>query len=208
MLLPYDAIRPIVAFVDLAGGRADPSLRRVRARSAIVVLGGDDLGRVFVLEAWAQRVSTDQLIERIYETQARWQPKVIGIEANAMQSLFVDAIQRDARLQQRSLPAVPVYQPTKLDKLFRIRMRLQPLIAYGKMFVPEEFTELRREIQNFPMHPTKDLIDALASATTLLPNRRAHHEHEEALAVAKYLRDTNAPAWAVKQVLHDVGMDR
>ena len=55
------------------------------ARSAIVTVARDPLGRVFVLDAWAAKCPTSQLIERIFAVYAQWMPAVFGIEANAMQ---------------------------------------------------------------------------------------------------------------------------
>lgn len=203
--IPLDALRPLYAFVDPARAKNDLAVRRVQARSAVVLVGADELGRVFVLDAWAERVSTDTLIERIYALNARWKPAAIGIEANAMQALFVDAIQRDARLANITLPATPVYQPTKQDKDFRIRSRLQTLIGSGRLFVPRQFKELRLEIENFPMHPTKDCIDALASAVAMLPQTFRPQE-SEARAVARYLQATGAPGWAIREALERAGL--
>ena len=58
-------------FVDPASSKKDGELKRIKARSAIVVVAPDWLGRVFVLDAWCGRVSTDHLIERMYKTHEK-----------------------------------------------------------------------------------------------------------------------------------------
>lgn len=206
MKYTIDELRPLYGFVDPAAGKADAAIRRVRARSAIIVVGGCQLGRIFVLHAWAARVPTDVLIDTMYTLHDQYRFKVLGVEANAMQSLFVDSIIRDARKCGKEIPFSPVFQPTNREKDFRIRSRLQPLFGAGKLFIPEEFKELRTEIENFPMHPTKDLVDALASAVSLMPvkaPRRA--QDDEAIALAKYLRETGAPGHAVQDALGRAG---
>ena len=116
-------------FLDPASSKKDGELKNVKARSAIVVVAPDWLGRVFVLDAWAKRCSTDELIERMYKTHEIWNLRILGGEANAMQELFQEAVQRDARLRGRSLPLRPVHQPTRLEKNWRIRTILQPIMV-------------------------------------------------------------------------------
>lgn len=202
MKYTLDELRPLYGFVDPAAGKHDAAVRRVRARSAIVVAGSCPLGRIFVLHAWAARVPTDVLISTMYNLHEQYKFKVLGVEANAMQSLFVDSIIRDAKLCGREIPFSPVFQPTNREKDYRIRNRLQPILGAGKLIIPVDFKELRTEIENFPMHPTKDLVDALASVVSLIPvkaPRRA--QDEEAIALSKYLRNTGAPEHVVQAAL-------
>jgi len=50
-------------------GFCDPKQRvkRLRARSAIIVIAVDSVGRIFVLYAWAGRIPTDRLVEKIID---------------------------------------------------------------------------------------------------------------------------------------------
>jgi phage terminase large subunit-like protein len=98
-----------------------------------------------------------------------------------------------------------VTQPTNIDKDWRIRTILQPVIADGRLFIRDEHMELKQEIINFPMSPTKDIIDALASAVKLLPatQSRAQKDQELERRLA-YLRDSGAPADYIMQVARGV----
>lgn len=188
-----------VAFCDPASGKRE-IIRRTRARSAIIVVGADALTRLFVLFAWADRCSTDTLIEKILSTQEQFHPNIFGIEANAMQSLFADAVGREARDKHKTLPLVPVTQPTKIDKDWRIRTTLQPPIGEGRIFIQPTQYELKAEMLSFPMTPTKDLIDALASAVALIPHQGTRRDFDsEAQQLAQYLRDSGAPASYIEQ---------
>src|SRR3990167_7242573 len=91
-----DLIR--VAFSDPAGGKTSSSkLKRTSARSSIIVIGVDDMCHVFVLHAWAERCPTDRYVEHLFKVNDDFKPKIFGIEANAMQSLFSDMLAREAR---------------------------------------------------------------------------------------------------------------
>lgn len=188
-------------FLDPASSKKDGELKQVKARSAIVVVAPDWLGRIFVLDAWAKRCSTDELIERMYRTHEIWNLRVLGGEANAMQELFQEAVMRDARLRGRKLPLRPVHQHTRIDKDWRIRTILQPVIANGRLFMRGDMTELRTEIGSFPLSPIKDLVDALASAIKLVPPRATRRESDSELdKLIDYLRKTGAPVAVIEEV--------
>lgn len=188
-------------FCDPASGKTD--IKRVRARSAIIGVAVDNLGRFFVISAWADRCSTDKLIDRIIETCEKFKPKTFGIEDNAMQSLFADSVRYKARLDgKEALPIVGVTQPTRIDKDFRVRAVLQPVVADGRLFIQQKHHELKAELTAFPMSQLKDLVDALASAISLAPPRRMQRERDaEDQSLEKYLRETNAPLWYIRDRL-------
>jgi hypothetical protein len=164
------------AFLDPASGKV--KVDKLRAQSAITVIHPDAVGRIFVLEAWADRIPTVQLIEKVYELNERYRPVIFGCEANAMQSLFVDLFQEHARLTQRSLPLVPITQNTKIDKDFRIRHTIQPILNQHRLFLRTQNGQLqtgtealRSQLASAPGGVLKDLIDALASTIALAPAR-------------------------------------
>lgn len=187
-----------VAFCDPAAGKTE--LRKTLARSAIVVLAQDWMGRVFCLYAWAARCPTDTLIDKIFEVNRNWAPRTFGVEANGLQVIFGDYLKRDARIQAVRLPIEPVPQPTNLRKEFRNRVAIQRPLGEGRLFVPKEFTELRHELGVHPMSPIKDLVDAYASAINLLKKQAPLLvEDQESLAFAKYLRRHNVPPAAIER---------
>lgn len=189
--VPLDQLVHRYTFCDPAGGRIR---QRRTARSAIVTVTRDPLGRVFTLDAWAEKCPTSRLIERIFETYAQWEPVCFGIEANAMQALFADTLVLEAKRRNVRLPLRPVVQKTAVDKHYRIRATLQPLLARGQLFIQKAHPELRVEIENFPTGRTVDLVDALASAVDLMPPvSPAVAKRNEQEALRKYLERTGAP---------------
>ena len=205
--VPLDDLTDFAGFCDPASGK-QVVVKKARARSAIVVVAQDALTRVYVLLAWADRVPTPKLVEKILDTVTKY-PRVrrFGIEANAMQSLFADLVIRDAKRIQQRVALLPVQQPTRLDKDFRIRTVLQPVIADGRLLIQAGQRELRIELESFPNVMTKDLVDALASAIRLLPRRAMPQaKREEAVKLAAYLRETGAPASYIEQEMMKLGL--
>jgi len=202
MRVALDALT-LYGFCDPAGTpahRAAAQLKRTRSRSAVIVIGADALRRIFVLHAWGERCTPTVLATKIIETASAWPTQVFGIEANAMQSLYAEMVQRDARLAGLALPLTPVVQPTGVDKDWRIRTTLQPVVAKGRLFLLAGHDELRAEIAGFPSGATKDLVDALASAVSLVPPAVARRDaDDEAFALARYLRESGAPGHYIEE---------
>jgi len=205
---PIDRIRPFYAFLDPAAPkRGREGLKHVASRSAIVVAGQDDLGRLFVIHAWADRCSTEKLVKKLFEVVDRFQPKVIGCEENALAGLFTDAM-RAGLFNQRRLPLVGVTQPGNVEKDYRIRTTLQPLVANGRVFLLASdpgLLELRAEITTFPMNHRKDLIDSFASVCRLMPLRAARTGiDDEQQAYLRYLRESGASEAVIRAAAHGV----
>jgi hypothetical protein len=199
--IKLDELPERYGFLDPASSKKEGELKMVKARSAIVVVAPDWLGRIFVLDAWAARCSTDELIARMYATHDTWKLRILGGEANAMQELFHEAVLRDARLRGKQLPLRPIHQPTRIEKDWRIRTILQPVVANGRLFLRPDMTELRTEIAAFPLSPIKDMIDALASAIKLIPPRLTRKEDDRELdSLLNYLRKTGAPPSVIEEV--------
>lgn len=190
----------IVAFADPAGSKTE--VKKVQARSAIAVVAGDAYERVFVLEAWARRTTTDKFVDTMYELYDKWRPRIFGIEANAMQSIFADMLRREARLRAVRIPFIDVRQPTRIEKPFRNRSQLQPIINAGRfLMAKDEQIEARNELETHPMCAQFDLVDSIATASTLL--RRSapvDAQQDSRAAFVKYLRATGAPPWYIEQV--------
>lgn len=204
-----DALTERYAFCDPASGKKERELKRIRARSAIVVVAQDSMSRIFVLHTWAARATTEELIEKMYEINDGFKPRVFGGESNGMQSLFQDAVIRDARLRGKHIPLQKVEQPTTTEKDTRIRHTIQPVIAAGRLFIRDDMTELKTEMEGFPLTPFKDLVDALASAIRLIPPTVTKPEKRAELDdLLDYLRATGAPPSYIEQVARDRGIRR
>lgn len=190
MRIKLPQLRSIKSFCDPAGRpKKAAELKRVRARTAIVTVGADWLGRVFVLDAWANRASTEIVVTKIFDTYGQWVPSTFGVEANAMQELFAGMLALQARQRGVHLPIAEVRPPGNIDKLWRIRTTLQPLLARGQLIVRDDLVELLGELRSFPTGRTVDILDATAYAIGLLPARsvEAVPEPNERDQIAAYL---------------------
>src|SRR5437773_5893936 len=107
-----------VAFVDPSAGKT--RLKKQSARSAIACVAADGLDRIFLLHAWADRCSTEKLIDQMCWIHTTFGPSIIGVEANAMQEIFSDAVILLMKSRGISLPIVPVSQPSGIDKDLQI----------------------------------------------------------------------------------------
>jgi predicted phage terminase large subunit-like protein len=184
----------VVGFLDPASGKRSAELKKVAARSAIVVIGEDALQRVFVLYAWAERCPTHRIVERTLDVCRTYPLRVFGIEANAQQGLFGDLVIRDAKREGVTVPIVPVEQPTTVQKPFRIREAVGPRVAAGQLFLMAQQHEMRSELTSFPIGRVVDLIDALASCIRLLRARpKPLVVNDEVEALASYLRRSGVP---------------
>lgn len=188
------------AFCDPASGKGQ--LKKVRARQAIVVIGVDYLLRVFVLHAWCGKLPTSKFRDEIISTYDRFQPRRMGIEANAMQALFGDLVYEKAVEELGHARISPINSPTKIEKDFKIRAAIEPILNDNRLFVSATHVELLSELRGFPSGQLKDLVDALAMAIMLIPRRTPERVNTgEVDALAKYLRDTGAPAWYIERAV-------
>ena len=160
------------AWADPAGG---PQARTGKSRSAIVVVGQDDLERIFILEADAGRWPTDHLERRILQTQQKWHPAKFGIDATGPQVLFADVMRRKAREEGVKMNLLPT--ALRSDKSFSIETTLQPIVAQGRLFRPELALckTLYEEWKHHPSADFNDTMDALACAIRLLPTALPDH---------------------------------
>lgn len=200
----------IWGFCDPASGKQRQALRKVRARQALVFIGVDYLLRIFVLYAWGGRLVASKFRDHIIEQYERWQPRRLGIEDNGLQSLFGDLVLDQARQTLKgNIRIVGVPTSTKVEKDFKIRTALEPLLAAGRLFIPPTAYELLAEIQGFPTWHLKDLVDCLAMAVMLIPRRpQAQQQTTEKAALLRYLRDSGAPAGMIDSYAATGKLDR
>lgn len=194
-----------VAFCDPAGQKKANELKKVSARAAIACIAADDMRRIYCLELWAARCSTRELIDRMYAINDRWKPAIFGVESNAMQELFKNTTEIIARYENKKLPLIGVEQTNRIDKDARIRFNLQRPFAYGQIFLQAHQVEAYNEIVGFPHGRTKDIIDAIASAASLLPARTVERQRVDRLtALRQYLERSNVPPWHIERRMQEL----
>ena len=119
-----------------------------------------------------------------------------------MQELFADLVKDEAVRQLGRVNMRGITQNSHVDKDWRIRTTLEPIINQGRLFVLDGTvqTDLELEIRSFPTGRTKDIVDALASAVDLIPARSQQKlVDDEAQDIVAYLRESGAPFWYIEQ---------
>jgi phage terminase large subunit-like protein len=166
--LPRGAFEAVVLAVDPA-----VSAKRTADASALVVLGrvGNE---VRCLEAAARRLAAPDLVEAIADCDGRWGPEVILFESNAAFAAVKDLLVRHARYGPRVLGV-----PQSKNKAARVAAFSVPvqngwfrLKGDGSGGVDAGQRELHEEMTTFPVGRHDDLLDAAATGTAHLLNRR------------------------------------
>lgn len=199
----------LCAFVDPAGGPRAGRSNYGLSRAAIVVIGQDDLERVFILEAFIQRIPPDKLIDRIFDTQQKWNPAVFGIDSSGPQLEFAQMVQKEARERGLRIPLRLVAQ--RQEKTFSIETTIQPLSSAGRLFRPDEneCRQLKDETTSFPDGMYRDGLDALANAIKLLPSvLPAHLKQMNRDQLQRYLQRTGMPKDQIAERLSQLGDDQ
>lgn len=198
----------IYGYCDPAAGKENRSKRRT-ARQAIVVCSRDWYDRWFVMQAWSGRLTSSELRDKILDTYEKFHPRLFGIEANGMQVLFGSLVRDAAKSRFGTAKFIPIYQPTNVEKNFRIRTGIEPLINQGRLFLQPSQTDLYAEMRGFPTAQTKDIIDAVETCIRMAPkrpiNKRDDIEFEQ---YARYLRSSNLPASLIERKLADFRKER
>lgn len=184
----------IYSFADLAAGKDARSRSKHRkARQCIVVGGRDWLLRWFWLYIWAGRITTSDFKELILKVQEDYNPRIFGLEANGMQVLFGSLVRDEAKERfGRGIKMIPIYQPTNVEKTYRIRTGMEPIILQGRFFLPESDIEASTELQGFPTAATRDIVDAMETCMNRVAPKRLvkQADDNERDDYAAYLRNS------------------
>jgi predicted phage terminase large subunit-like protein len=148
----------------------DPSLGgagRHDDPSAIVCLGRDDNGALYVLDAEIERRAPDRIIEDTLALCVRRHPASVGVETVQFQEFFRSALEERAH-------AGGLYPPVRgiksvRDKTLRIQ-RLQPLVKNGTLRFQKRHRVLYDQLRFFPKGDHDDGPDALEMAVQMLEN--------------------------------------
>lgn len=171
------------SFLDPHSGRDGKGqvVKAGLARAAIVDVARDSYNRIFVLDAWADRVGTSEIIDRCAEHWVRWRPLQFGVDSTAQQNLFLDTANEILRLRGQSyvrLTGCPAH--THVDKIAKIRTILNPVVAERRLIIASHLVELKTELVSFPTGATVDIVDALAGAVAMFPSKISPREEREA----------------------------
>lgn len=195
----------IYAYADLAAGKETQiKAKSRRARQCIVVGARDWLDRWFFISIWAGRLTTTDFRDKILNTQELYKPRLFGLEANGMQVLFGGLVREAAKLRFGNIKMIEVYQPTNVDKNFRIRTGLEPILMQGRLFLMPNMHDAQEELRGFPTAQTKDIVDAIETCIRIAPKRPINTRRNAELdQYAKYLRSTHLPIRVIERKLNE-----
>lgn len=132
--------------------------------TAIVTIWIDSNNRIYVLDIIHDRMNPTDIINAVFETNARWQPHSIGIEIVAYQKMLALEIRKQMNLRNiffNLVETLPMW-----EKNARIRTLLQPRYWNASIIHPNyhnKTKDLELELLKFPNWKHDDIIDALAS---------------------------------------------
>ena len=142
----------------------DPSMgETMRAdASAVMVVGVNPKAQIFLLDAWEQRIDPLNLIEKLFEVQERWVPKILSIESTAFQKSLRYFAEQEARRRGTYLRIEDFKPSTRKSKEARIRGALQPYFSTGSMFVRSSQINFIEQYLAFGRTDQDHMMDALA----------------------------------------------
>src|SRR5262245_18319045 len=139
------------------------------ARHASLTAGMDYDYNVDVLEAWSLRCSLDKVLIELERQCDLWTPRKLDVESTAAQSAIADICYTWINMNHNIAPLnTDLIPDTRVNKKWRIRMELQRVAPYGRLYIQQQHYALRSEMLAMPNGQTIDLVDVLAYAIQLL----------------------------------------
>lgn len=141
----------------------DPAVStKTRAdKTAILVMGIDPIGNMYVLDYVNAQIDTSALVNEVFRLNEIWKPRKIGLETVIFQKMLKTYLEEEARRRGIYLPIEGLDTETSKSKSVRI-MALIPYFVSGKVFLKRSQLALVDQIKSFPDASSDDLLDALA----------------------------------------------
>lgn len=162
--LPSVSQLNIVGYIDPAFSK-----KKFANRTAIIIAGMNSDGQIWVLDEVVGKFSDDEVVERVYQLDAKWFPHQWGMESNAAQGLFIKIFKLQGEKKGKQLLIKPIEHSTRIDKRARIRS-LMPFIERTQIFINPGCYELLSELRHFNLETEEsdDCLDALEGAVSML----------------------------------------
>jgi predicted phage terminase large subunit-like protein len=159
-------LHTVVAFHDPCLGESDTG-----DYAAIVVVGKDHSGYMYVLDAFIERCKPDRQISAAIELYDRWQFDKLVLEGNQFQRVLLDSYNQ--RFSTYADPPRIQKMVQTGDKELRIS-NLQPLLENGRLIFNKQLdSKLFEQLKYFPSATYDDGPDALEGAISLLVSRQS-----------------------------------
>jgi len=143
---------------------------------AIVIIGEDKSGRIYVLDYLMEHISFVKQKGRTSELFRKWDPVRCGIEGNAYQKVLQEEV-RDGEDEVAGLRIIPIF--TDKDKMTRA-WKLSPMFESKRVFFRKNMGKLVEQFVLFPTARFKDGLDAfdIAIRARKMKRHRKRREYE------------------------------
>lgn len=135
----------------------DPSAGK-HDQFAIVTIGVDTGGTIYMLDEWAETVSVEKATQKVIEKYICYQPLMIAFESVGFQTIYKQYILENASRKGIYLPIKEM--STKGIGKERI-LALSPLIENGQLLFKENENKTIEQLTQYPKSEFDDLADAL-----------------------------------------------
>lgn len=196
----YDGVNKddLVRFITV-----DPSLsteEQTRGdKTAIAVVGVDNLNRWYILDLINSRLSPEQINQELLRLCSTWKPEVIGIESVVFSALLKPAFEKYAIESYNIIPEVIELKTYGKQKETRIKS-LQPFFERHEVFMKKPnnlerdiWYDLQEQLLRFPKTQYDDIIDALAYIPQLIYYRQFKEKTQSNIPPNPYPNDKDAP---------------
>jgi predicted phage terminase large subunit-like protein len=177
----FDSLRRVL-FWDPALSSAE---QKRNARNAMVVMAKDKHGRLFVLDAWAERKDPSFLFTKFLGLHRRYTVHQAAIEDVAFQRILKFPLYAEMRRVDYHFP-VREQRPVGAKEV-----RIRSLIPYAEshlLFVRRGLTDFVEELKGFPVFPTVDLLDAAAATLEMFGQTRMTERDASRAAASQRIR--------------------
>ena len=127
-----------------------------------VIVGIDNMDRMFLLDLWRQQASSDKWVEAMCDLVEKWRPLGWAEEAGQIKGGVGPFL--DKRLRERRLYIARKKLPSKADKSIRAQS-IRGRMAMNGLYCPFHalwFSKFKDELLKFPAGKFDDQVDALS----------------------------------------------
>lgn len=189
------------AFVDPAIGQ-----KKHHDYTGICVIHVDENFNWYLKVANRYRLTPTQIVDKLFEIQAQFNTKSIGIEAVAYQEALLYLVDQACRERKINLPVKGIKR-SDVSKETRI-LGLVPRFEWSRLYLSQGLNDFEDEYSTFPRGSHDDLLDALASLEEIVsypekekekPLERPHSPHDpnyERYIIQQLVRQANGQSSA------------
>ncbi|WP_144551986.1 hypothetical protein [Peribacillus simplex] len=139
--------------------------------NAVTILGKDryDSNKIYVVEAWAEKLDPTEALEKVYQLIMKYQPVVFSVEVvggsigffTQLQKKLNDTPNNRTRLKQLKTNRSMGTKEQRLESM-------EPIVKSGQLIFQRKHTMLLDQFELFPYSPHDDSMDSCYQALQLI----------------------------------------